>query len=184
VFVSARSLSRRYARALFDVLRTAGGADRAAADLNAMGGAVRSHGELRSVFETPTISVQKKTAIVEALLAAAGSSSPEVRRMVLMLAERDRLPLLPDIADAYAELALEASRVLPAEVTTATPLSDETRAALTQALARATGADIRLSERVDPSIIGGVVAKVGSLVFDASVANQLERMRQRLRAQA
>ena len=182
--MSARSLSRRYAHALFDVLRTSGGAEQAAADLNAIGAAVRDHAELRLVLETPTVSVQKKTAIVEALLAAAGGISQEVRRMVLMLADRDRLMLLPGIADAYAELALEASRVMPAEVTTAAPLSDETRAALTRALASATGADIRLSERVDPAIIGGVVARVGSLVFDASVSNQLEKMRQKLRAQA
>jgi F-type H+-transporting ATPase subunit delta len=167
---------------LFDVLRTSGGAEQAAADLNAIGTAVRDHAELRLVLETPTVPVQKKTAIADALLTAAGGASPEVRRMVLMLAERDRLLLLPGIADAYGELALEASRVMPAEVTTAAPLSDETREALTRALARATGADIRLTERVDPAIIGGVVARVGSLVFDASVANQLERMRQRLRA--
>ena len=181
--MSARSLARRYAHALFDVLRKSGGAERAAADLGAIGAAVREHTELRSVFETPTVSIQKKSAIAQALLDAAGGTSPEIQRMVAMLAERDRLMLLPDIAEAYAELALEASRIMPAEVTTAAPMSDETRAALTRALARATGAEIRLTERVDPAIIGGVVARVGSLVFDASVANELERMRQRLRAQ-
>jgi F-type H+-transporting ATPase subunit delta len=184
VFLSARSLSRRYAQALFDVLRRAGGAEPVAAALTAMGAAVRDHAELRSVFETPTVSTTKKSAIAEALLAATGSGSAELRRMMQMLAERDRLMLLPEIATAFADLALEASRVLPADVTTATPLSPETRAALTQALGKATGADIRLTERVDPEIIGGVVARVGSLVFDASVASQLERLRQKLRAQA
>jgi F-type H+-transporting ATPase subunit delta len=184
VFVSARSLSRRYAQALFDVLRRAGGADQVATDLNAMGAAVRDHVQLRSVFETPAVSPQKKAAIVGALLAATGSTNPELRRMMQMLAERDRLMLLPDIANAFAELALVASRVMPAEVTTATPLSPETRAALTHALGKATGGDIRLTERVDPEIIGGVVARVGGVVFDASVANQLERLRQKLRAQA
>ena len=67
---------------------------------------------------------------------------------------------------------------------TAVPLADDSRAALAAALGRAAGAHVTMTERVDPSIIGGVVAKVGSVVFDGSVTTQLARMRQKLVAES
>jgi F-type H+-transporting ATPase subunit delta len=180
--VTARALARRYAQALFDVTRRTGAERRAADDLRPLADAIASHAELRQVFETPTVPVQKKTAIVEALLAAAGDVTVEVRRLMLMLAERDRLMLVPDLAAAYAELALASERIMPADVVTAAPLDEASRAALVEALGRATGAEIRMTERVDPEIIGGMVARVGSVVFDASLTHQLERLRQSLRS--
>jgi F-type H+-transporting ATPase subunit delta len=181
--VTPRALARRYAQALFDVTRRTGGERRAAEALGTIGDAVKGHEELKQVFETPAIPPQKKRALVEALMAAAGDVSPEVRRLLLMLADRDRLMLLTDIADRYAELAFAADRILPAEVVTAAPLDDASRAALVEALGRAAGGQIRMTERVDPAIIGGIVAKVGSVVFDASLTHQLERLRQKLRSQ-
>lgn len=180
--MTSRALARRYAQALFDVTRR-NGTERAAAEaLRPLGEAVAGHAELRQVFETPAIPVQKKTAVVEALLAAAGQTTPEVRRLMLMLAERDRLMLVPDIATIYADLALASERVLPAEVVTAAPLDEASRTALVAALGQATGAQIRMTERVDPDLIGGMVARVGGVVFDASLTHQLERLRQSLRS--
>jgi F-type H+-transporting ATPase subunit delta len=66
---------------------------------------------------------------------------------------------------------------------TAHPLTDGPRAAIVAALGRATGAEVTMTERVDPGLVGGLVARVGSLVFDGSVTRQLERMRQTLRGQ-
>jgi F-type H+-transporting ATPase subunit delta len=181
--VTPRALARRYAQAMFDVAKKRGASEQAAGEIAPLAEAIREHGELRGVLENPAIPIEKKVAIADALLAAAGGGRAEVQRLVRMLAERGRLTLLPDIAEAYAELVLEANRVMPAEVVTAAPLSDETRAALVDALGKATGAEIRITERVDPAIIGGLVARVGSLVFDSSVTHQLEQLRQRLRAQ-
>ena len=181
--MTSRALARRYARALFDVTRRNGTERAAADDLRPLGEAVAGHAELRQVFETPTIPVQKKIAVVEALLAAAGQTTAEVRRLMLMLAERDRLMLVPDIATIYADLALASERVLPAEVVTAAPLDEASRTALVAALGQATGAaQIRMTERVDPDLIGGLVATVGGVVFDASLTHQLERLRQSLRS--
>jgi F-type H+-transporting ATPase subunit delta len=176
-------LARRYAQALFDVTRRTGAERRAAEDLRSFADAVATHAELKQVFDTPTIPVQKKKALVEALLATAGDVSSEVRRLLLMLAERDRLMLIADLAERYGELANAADRVMPAEVVTAAPLDDASRAALIDALGRATGGQVRMTERVDPAIIGGMVAKVGSVVFDSSVSHQLEQLRQKLRSQ-
>jgi F-type H+-transporting ATPase subunit delta len=79
---------------------------------------------------------------------------------------------------------MEAAGVVMAELVTAAPLGDDREAALAHALGQATGHRVDVTGRVDESIIGGVVAKVGSVVYDGSVSRQLERMRQRLSAEA
>jgi F-type H+-transporting ATPase subunit delta len=182
--VSARSIARRYAAALFDVTRRVGTEERAGRDLAAIASLIANHDELRSVLATPAIPPQVKKSVMTALLEATGETSVEVRRMLLLLAERGRLPLVPDVADAFSEKLLQLQRIVPAEVVTAVPLSDAARAALAKALEKAAGAQVTLTERVDPAIIGGVVAKVGSIVFDGSVTRQLERLGQRLRTEA
>lgn len=182
--MSERAIARRYAGALFDVAQKAGMADRAGEELSAIGQLVAGHAELRKVLETPAIPPSVKKDIITRTLAAAGGVSAEVMRLMAMLAERDRLALLRDIEAAYVDRLLEARKIVPAEVVTAVPLTDVTRSALESALGSATGSQVMLSERVDPGIMGGVVARVGSLVFDSSVARHLERLKQRLTAQA
>jgi F-type H+-transporting ATPase subunit delta len=178
--MTSRSLARRYAGALFDVVQKQGNLEAAERDLTAMRNLVAGHDQLRKVLETPAVPMQKKRDVLEAILAAAGPIADPVRRLLLMLAERDRLALLPDLTDAFSERTMSARRVQPADVVTAVPLDDARRAAVTRALARAAGCDITLNERVDPAIIGGMIARVGSTVYDASVTRQLEKMRQQL----
>ena len=141
---------------------------------------VEGHDELRRVLETPAIPAHVKKEILTSILKTSGGYSDEVSRLALMLAERDRLGLMGQIQSLYAERLLEDKKIVPAEVVTASPLSDENRAALTKALGAATGSEVRLTERVDPAIVGGVIARVGSLVFDGSVTRQLERLKQKL----
>ena len=105
-------------------------------------------------------------------------------RLLGLLADRDRLAMVADVADAFGERVMKAKRIVPAEVVTAVPLGEASRAALTAALGRAAGAEVTMTERVDPAIIGGVIAKVGSVVFDGSVTTQLARMKQKLVAES
>jgi F-type H+-transporting ATPase subunit delta len=98
----------------------------------------------------------------------------------VLLAERDRLVLLPDLLAAYRERLLDHQHVVRADVTTASPLSADRAQAIQSGLARVTGRTVMLSTHVDPSIIGGVVARVGSTVYDGSVTRQLEKMKERL----
>lgn len=182
--MSAHSLARRYATALFDVATPAGTAQRAGQDLAALAALISEHEELVKVFEAPAIPANVKTAMMAALLDAAGDVAVEVKRLLLLLAERGRLTLLPEVAASYADHLLHARRIMPAEVVSATPLSQESRAALVAALGRATGSEIVMTERVDEAILGGVVARVGSVVFDGSVTRQLERLREKLMADA
>ena len=178
--MSDRGVARRYAGALFDITHKAGQADRAGEELGAIVQIVEGHAELRRVLETPAVPATAKKEIVKAVLEAAGGFSPEVVRLVVMLAERGRLGILAVLSAAYTERLQEAHKTLPAEVITAAPLSDASRTALTKALGDATGRRVTISERVDPAIVGGIIARVGSLVFDGSVTRQLERMREQL----
>jgi F-type H+-transporting ATPase subunit delta len=171
--------ARRYAGVLFDVVEPRGSSAKAAADLETLGDAVDSSAELREVFENPAIAISKKQAIVEAIAAQVGAGD-EVRRTLGLLAERGQLAAIPALAAAFGDRLNQARRIVVADVVTAAPLTDERRAALAKALGRAADCDVTISERVDPSIIGGVVARVGSLVFDGSVQRQVERLRERL----
>ena len=109
--------------------------------------------------------------------------SGEVRRLLLMLIDRDRLGIVRDVATAYGARLMTHRNIVQAQITTATTLPDGKRESLTRALSAATSADVRLQEAVDPSIMGGIVARVGSVVYDASLTRQLEKMRQQLLAQ-
>ncbi len=182
--MTPRGVARRYAAAQFDVAVTGQVLDAVERDLVAVADLTASHEDLRRVFETPAIAPQKKRALVTALLAHAGPVQAEVARLLGMLADRDRLGLLADIQEAFAERVREVRRVVPAEVVTAAPLGDARRAALAEALGRATGRTVTLTERVDPAILGGVIAKVGSVVYDGSVVRQIERMREQLHRDA
>ena len=97
-----------------------------------------------------------------------------------MLADRDRLSLVPAIGVAYHDRLMAYRRVIRAEITTAAPLADTRVQQLKDALAQATGRDVTLTTAVNPAIIGGVVARVGSTVYDGSLATQLAKMRARL----
>ena len=127
---------------------------------------------------------QVKRSVLTALVKQMDPISVELQRLLDLLAERDRLGMILAVAAAFTERLMKARKILPAEIVTAVPLSEANRTAITQALAKAVGSEVTITERVDPAIIGGVVAKVGSVVFDGSVTRQLERLGQRLRTEA
>lgn len=182
--MTARALARRYATALVDVASAAGRREIVARDFAAFAGAVLAHPELEQFFGNGGVPASKKRAVVDALLAKSGETAVEVRRLLSMLADRDRLSLLREIARAVSDRVMTADRVVEADVATAVPLAPDRVTALAGALSRATGQRVTVSARVDPSLIGGVVARVGSMVFDGSVQRQLVRMRQKLLTEA
>ncbi len=188
--MTLRSIARRYAAALFDVTRRNGTEEQAGRDVAAVVALIHGHEGLRRALEAPSVPALRKKAVIEAVMAAAGRTGPgsqvgdESRRMILMLAERDRLAILPDVAQSFSERLMAAKRIVPAEVVTALPLADTSRASLAQALGRLSDAEVTITARVDPAILGGVVATVGSVVYDGSVAGQLERLKKKLIADA
>jgi len=177
------SIARRYAAVLFEITQSRGATDRALAELQGIRDLVAGHDQLRQVFETPLVAPQKKRQVLEGLLGAGAPVSDEVRRLLLLLADRDRLMLLPTVASAFSDRVMRFRNILPAHVVTAVPLTDERRAALAGALTKAVGCQVTMHERVDPSIIGGVIARVGGTVFDGSVTRQIEKLRASLGAE-
>jgi F-type H+-transporting ATPase subunit delta len=177
--MTSRAAAARYARALFDVIVKQRDPAEAEAELAEFAALLRSHDALARAAANPVVPPSRKRAIVQAILERTRPST-EVAKLLLLLAERDRLVILPEIVEAYRSRLLEYQRVLRAEVTTAVPLAEAERAALEKSLARATGRTVTLAARVDSGIIGGAVTKVGSVVYDGSLARQLERLRERL----
>jgi F-type H+-transporting ATPase subunit delta len=178
--MTARTAAKRYARALFDVAM-AERTDVAAVEgeLSSFAALVAGNDALQRILGHPAIPAPRKRAVVEQLLASS-PVAPVLSRVLLLLADRDRLILLPELAEAYHARLLDHRQVVRAEVTTAMPLPDDRVAALQEGLARATGRQVLLNVRVDPSIVGGAIARIGSTVYDGSITTQLEKMKQRL----
>jgi F-type H+-transporting ATPase subunit delta len=177
--MTARAAAARYARALFDVVRKRGDLAKADAELTALADLIRDHAELARVAANPAVPAARKRAMIDALAGRLGPST-EVRNLVLLLAERDRLLLLPAVAAAFHSRVLDHQGIVRAELTTAAPIDEAQRTALEASLGGATGQTVRLTTKVDPDIIGGAVTRVGSVVYDASVARQLERLKSKL----
>lgn len=178
--VTNRTAALRYARALFDVVRKEGSdLAQVESELVAFSALLKGHATLDQVLLNPAVPAPRKRSIV-GLLVARARVQAIVGKLFVLLAERDRLAVLPDLIAAYRERLLEHRRVVRAEVTTAVALPAGRTLEISRALEMATGREVALSTRVDPEIIGGVVARVGGTVYDASITRQLEKMRQRL----
>lgn len=177
--MSLQAVARRYAVALFDVVKTNQTMDAAHTALTGFAAVITGSDELQQVFMSPSVPAAKKAAIASALGAEAGLPV-EVSRLVAALADRDRLSLLGDVARAFDARVMQEKHVLDAQVTTAVALSPERTQALADALGKAAGGTVKITATVDPSIVGGVVARVGSTVYDGSVTRQLERLKSQL----
>ena len=180
--MSTRASAARYARALFDVAIKESNPEQAEQELGAFAALLQSHADLQKALTNPAIPAANKRAVVEQLLDRLQPSSP-VRKLLLLLAERDRLELFPDMLDVYRQRLMEHMNVIQAEITTAAPLAGDQATRLQERLAKATGRTVTMTTKVDPAIIGGVVTRIGSTVYDGSVATRLAAMRQRLTEQ-
>jgi F-type H+-transporting ATPase subunit delta len=183
--VTSRGAATRYARALFDVT-VAEGKDLVAtnAELSNFARLMAEQSMLGRVLTNPAIPAARKRAVVEQVLALAGTLQPAVSKVLLLLADRDRLALIPDVASAFESRLMDHQRVIRAEVITALDLPADRLAALQQSLAKATGRDVRLASRADADLIGGAIARIGSTVYDGSISRQLQRIKDVLTSEA
>jgi F-type H+-transporting ATPase subunit delta len=175
-----RTAANRYARALIDVgVKETADLQQVERDLSGFVELFAQHPTLEKVMLNPAVPVSRKGAAVAELTSRIGTS-PMVAKLLALLAERDRLVLLPDLLDAYRERLLDHQKVVRAQVTTATTLASDRAQAIERKLAEVTGRTVTLDTKTDPSIIGGVVARIGSTIYDGSVTRQLEKLKQRL----
>jgi F-type H+-transporting ATPase subunit delta len=175
-----KTAAMRYARALLDVaIKERADLDQIERDLASVAALFTQYPALAHALLNPVVPVPRKRAAVAELLAA-GPVTPMVAKLVTLLTDRDRLVLIPDLLAAYRDRLLDHRNIVRAEVTTTTSLPAERAKAIEASLSRSTGRTISLTARVDPAIIGGVVTRIGSTVYDGSVARQLEKIRERL----
>jgi len=184
--MTRRTAADRYARALLDVaVKEAGheGANEAVQrieqQLAEFAELFARYPELERVLLNPAIPVPRKRAAVAELTARA-HVTPVLAKLLVLLAARDRLVLLPDLVAAYRDRLLQYLKVVRAEVTTAVTLPEDRARAVANGLESLTRRTVTLDTRVDPSIIGGVVAQIGSTVYDGSITRQLAKMREKL----
>lgn len=175
------SIARRYARALLDVASEAGRIDAVAEQLTSIAGVFARNPELTDVIVNPAYSRGQVSAVVEAVMKAVPGLEPTLANTLRLLTDRHRLGYLPDIARLFRDMAdVRAGRVR-GRVTTAAPLPADALTHLQKTLQQLTQRNVILETRVDPSLLGGVSAQVGSLLYDGSLRTQLEELRRELK---
>jgi F-type H+-transporting ATPase subunit delta len=178
--VTRKTAALRYARALFDVAAKEGASlEQIEQQLSQFTELFSRHPALEAVLLNPAVPAPRKGAAVAALTAR-GKLAPPLAKLLVLLAERDRLILLPELLIAYRQRLLDHQNIVRAEVTTVAELPPDRTRQIERSLAQATGRSVTLSTRVDPGLIGGIVTRIGSTVYDGSVARQLARMKERL----
>ena len=177
-----RTAATRYARALLDVaLKEQANLATIESQLSELARLFAENEGLRKALLNPAVPVQRKRAAVVEIVGKAGVH-PILAKTMALLAERDRLVILPEVAASFRDRLQDIRNVVRAEVTTTEPLSADRLAAIQRSLAAATGRTVELTHKIDPAILGGMVARVGGTVFDGSVTSHLQRIRQRLDA--
>jgi len=169
-----------YARGIFEMASGEGDLDRVEGELLTVARAFETSPELRSKLTDPQLPLEKKQGIVDELIG--GRSSGLTLGLVQLVVSQNRASDLPAIAGAVAEAAASSRNKAVAEVRSAVPLDAETVSRLTASLGRATGKDVEVKVIVDPSVIGGIMARVGDTVIDGTIAKRVESVRQAVRS--
>jgi len=174
-----RAPAERYASALADVALAKGAAAEVQRHLAAFVQLFEESAGLRNFLVTPAVSRADKRAVIEKLLARVGQNI-FVRNFLFLLAAHRRTPELPQILEAYeAELRARAG-VVQAQISSVAELSETEKENLSRVLQRLTGKKIEALYQLDPAVIGGAVVRIGTTIYDGSVRQQLQRMREKL----
>jgi F-type H+-transporting ATPase subunit delta len=169
----------RYAKALFGLAREDHRLSETRSEVERLEALFESNEELRNALLTPLYPADQRKAVLRAV-ADRLSLSPLVTKFLCFLIDQRRLIDHTTIATEFGRLADEDAGLLTAEVVSASPLDDRRRDRLRRALSERTGREVRIEASVDPSLVGGAIAKVGDLVFDGSIRTQLEQLRTNL----
>jgi len=177
--MSVETISRRYATALADVVGKSGETETVKSELKTWEQLMIANPDLMNAFRNPAIAHAKKENVLEGLLAKARPSKTTTNFLRLLL-RNSRLTELGHINERFAAVLEERSGSVIAEVTSARELADTQRNELKTNLAKITGKHVKLNFNVDPELIGGVVTRIGSTVYDGSVKTQLENLKEEL----
>jgi F-type H+-transporting ATPase subunit delta len=167
-----------YANALLEVSRAEGHLAEIEDELFRFARTFEGSDELRAALTDPVLPAQRRVALVEDLLG--GKALQTSSALASFIVAAGRAGHLPAIIDRFVELAAAEQRRAVAEVRSAIELTSEQTERLREALNRATGKDVEVKVVVDPSVLGGIVARVGDLVIDGSVRHRLEQLREQI----
>lgn len=178
--MSSDDRTAQYAAGLYEIAKGEGEIDRVRAEMLEIGRAFESSNELRDALSNPQLPNDRKEAIVADIL---GTRATDVtRNFVSFVVGMGRANSIPAIANSLADAAAAASSKEVAEIRTAIELDEETVSRIIGALERKTGKTLEPKVVVDPTVMGGIVARVGDTVIDGSVQKRLSSLRQALKA--
>lgn len=168
-------IAGRYAKALYDMADEAKQLDAVADDLRGLKGLLSESEDLRRLVRSPLIGRRDQTKAMQAVLKEAGVSDL-TRRFIGVVGQNRRLFALAGMIDAYLQTLARNRGEETAHVSSAVALNDAQQEKLSASLKKAVGRDVRIETDVDPSLIGGLVVRVGSRMIDSSVKTKLQRM--------
>jgi F-type H+-transporting ATPase subunit delta len=168
---------RMYARALFQAAREADRLDPVAADFAALAASLDEVPQLRAFLRNPQIDPPEKAAVLSQVAAGADDL---VGNFLRLIAEKGRAGELGEIAAELEALVANAQNRLTVELTTAVELSEDEARSIVETIERASGRTVEATRSVDPSLIGGIVLRIGNFLADGSVRGRLERLRREL----
>ncbi|MGH9404952.1 MAG: ATP synthase F1 subunit delta [Terriglobia bacterium] len=176
-----QAVAERYARALADVVEKEGNYATAAQELEAFAGVYRESGELREVFDSPAIKPEQKLRVLNAIIERLGTSRVTANFLRVLL-RHYRVNLVEEIRAAFQGIANDRLDIAEMSVISASPLGGPEKAALSRRFAVLTGKQVEITFSADPALIGGVVARIKSTVYDGSVRGALDEMQQQIAA--
>jgi F-type H+-transporting ATPase subunit delta len=176
-------LAGRYAAALFELAEEQGALDTIAADLHGLRDMIAKTADLERLIKSPVLSRDEQGRAIAALAERAGFDQL-TRRFLGVLAHKRRLFALPEVVQAYDAMVAEHKGEIGAEVVSAVPLSAPQLESVRQQLSAAVGQTVKLSAAVDPSLLGGLVVRVGSRMMDASIRTKLRQLELALKGAA
>ena len=167
-----------YAAALFGVAKAEGSLDTVEDELFKVARTIEANEALRATLGDEAVPVDRRQSVVEHLLG--GKASPTTTAIVSFVVGIGRARDLPEIIDNLVARAAAERNEAVAEVRTAYPIDEDRRRRLAEALGRATGKQVTVKVDVDPSVLGGVAARVGDTVIDGTIRHRLEKLRESL----
>ncbi|NJL48333.1 MAG: F0F1 ATP synthase subunit delta [Leptolyngbyaceae cyanobacterium SM2_5_2] len=180
---SSSEITMPYAKALMDLAKAHGVADQVGAEVAELQAILASSEDLNQFLANPLIVPEAKKGVLRQI--GEGKVTPFLLSVLLLLVDRNRIIFVDGILEQYQVLLRELNQTVLADVTAATELSEEQASAIRERVVGLTGArNVELSVRVDPSLLGGLIVKVGSQVIDASLRGQLRRIGIQLAAPA
>jgi F-type H+-transporting ATPase subunit delta len=177
--VSSQTIARRYASALADVIIERGEQVQVQEELAAWEEMIIGNRLLLEAFSNPTVAYQQKEKVLGELISRT-KVRPTTANFLRILLKNQRLAELPQVNAKLAQILDDRSGIASAQVLSARPVSDAIQASLAEKLGQMTGKRIRLSFETDETLLGGIVTRIGSTIYDGSVRNQLRRLGEEL----